>query len=381
MNPEIRTLDGDEVITEPGFYNISLDRHHSQPCDGPSVTSGILRTMELATPADVWAFHQLNPDRWEKPETKALLLGRAMAAFIEGGQDLLREQFFVITDDDPSRPTANMIEEYDHKNLDNIEQFRALPPDLPRKPLMSDVHKWKAGELKGAKADACKIWNEIEQSGITYYKAADLEKLQTLAARVRFWKAHDDDPRPKISANDFNTLSNMGAVLAQDPGASVAMGGEPEITMAWKDERTDLWVLSRPDSISFDGTAVDYKKMNTKGSHFTYGLVDARISEHAYYMQMALAAEGLERLTGTWPPVVGIVAQWDRAPYHVILREIGDEDLRLGQFRNHRALRRFRECLDSGYWPGPGADTASYNMPDGLRERILSEMQTEGLAP
>ena len=45
---EIRTLADDEQITEPGFYAISLDRHHSQPCDGPSVTSGVLRKMELA---------------------------------------------------------------------------------------------------------------------------------------------------------------------------------------------------------------------------------------------------------------------------------------------------------------------------------------------
>jgi len=59
----IRDLAADQIITEPGLYRMSLERHHSQPSAGVSVTSGILRKMELATPADVWAFHQLNPAR------------------------------------------------------------------------------------------------------------------------------------------------------------------------------------------------------------------------------------------------------------------------------------------------------------------------------
>ena len=47
MTFEIRTLADGELIAEPGFYNISLDRHHAQPCNGPSVTSGILRKMGI----------------------------------------------------------------------------------------------------------------------------------------------------------------------------------------------------------------------------------------------------------------------------------------------------------------------------------------------
>ena len=73
---QILTLKDDEKIAEPGFYAISLDRHHNQPCDGPSVTSGVLRAMELQTPADVWAFSRLNPDRFEKEQTTALPIGR-----------------------------------------------------------------------------------------------------------------------------------------------------------------------------------------------------------------------------------------------------------------------------------------------------------------
>lgn len=315
---KIRTLAEGEKISEPGFYNISLDRHHAQPCDGPSVTSGVLRQMELATPADVWAFHMLNPNRWEKEQTTALRLGRAMAAYVEGGMDAVAQQFIVMPEDRPRKPTAQQIAAFD------------------------------GGTASGA-----------------------------AAASVTFWRAVEADGRDVLSAAEQTMIENMGKVLAQDPAACAVMGGIPEVTMAWQDERTGLWLLSRPDTVSFDGMMSDYKKMSTQGRPFNHRVVDQRITEHGYDMQMSLAAEVFERIAGNWPGVVGIVAQWDQPPHHVILREISEEDLRIAQFRNRRAIDRFAECLASGDWPGPGADVGVYHRPDWQRDMLLQQMNTE----
>lgn len=315
----IRTLPDDAQITEPGFYSMSLDRHHGQPCDGPSVTSGVLRKMELATPADVWAFHVLNPDRWEKPQTDALRLGRAMAAYVEGGMDAVAQHFLVLPEDKPRKPTVQQIAAYN--------------------------------EGRGTEAGK---------------------------ASVEFWAAIERDPRDPITDAEHKMIGDMGKVLAQDPAACAVMAGVPEVTMAWQDEITGLWLLSRPDTVSFDGMMSDYKKMNTQGRPFNHRLVDARITEHAYDMQMAFAAEVFERLTGEWPGVVGIVAQWDQPPHHVILREISREDLAMAQFRNRRAINRFAECLKSGHWPGPGEDIAVYQRPEWQHKMLLEQMQTEG---
>jgi len=318
----IRTLKDGEKITEPGFYQIPLDVHHSQPCDGPSVTSGVLRKMELETPADVWAFHQLNPERWEKEQTKALALGRAMAAYVEGGMDAVLQAFLVLPEDKPRKPTAAQIKAYD--------------------------------EGRGTEAGT---------------------------SSVEFWAKVDADPRDPITAADIQMISDMGKVLAQDPGACAAMGGLPEITMAYRDERTGLWVLSRPDTVNFDGTVTDYKKINTQGKPFSQWTVDSRITQHGYDMQLGLAAEAMEQLGIGWPSMAAIVAQWDAAPHHVILREINEEDLRFGQFRNRRALDRFAECLASGHWPGPGEVVGQYQRPEGQRLALLEQMNVEAKAP
>lgn len=322
MISAIRTLGPDEQITEPGFYNISLDRHHSQPCDGPSVTSGVLRKMELATPADVWAFSLLNPDRWVQEDKTALRLGRAMAAYIEGGIDEVAKHFAVLPADKPNKPTAQQLLAY----------------------------------AEGRATDAGKRC-------------------------VEFWAAQDKDPRDQITDAQQKMIMDIGSVLASDPMASAVMGGIPEITMAYQDNQTGLWLLARPDTVNFDGTVTDYKKINTQGRPFNYRVVDGRITEHGYDMQLAFAAEVFEALTTQWPSSAGIIAQWDAAPHHVILREIAEEDLRFGQFRNRRAIARFAECLASNHWPGPGDDVGAYQRPQWQRDMLLAEMNTEGTAP
>lgn len=322
MTFPIRTLADDEKITEPGFYEISLERHHSQPCDGVSVTSGVLRKMELHSPSKVWATHQLNPNRYEENRSDALRLGSAMAAFVEGGIDGLRQHYQVLPDNRPDRPTR--------------AQFNAL----------------KEGR-ESAKA----------------------------RASIAFWSDVARDPREYVTEAEFEQIAAMGLALARDPAASAVLGGVPEVTMAAYDEATRLWFLARPDNVHFDGAVSDYKRISTQGNPFTTSLVDRRIEQHGYDAQMAFACEVFERLTGIWSDQAGLVFQEDTPPYDVILRPIPEEDLRIGQFLNRHAATRFRECLDMNHWPGPGEHIAPFNRNEKARERLLERMQTAGAAP
>lgn len=322
MTPEIRTLAPGEKISEPGFYNISLDVHHSQCCDGFSVTSGVLRRMQIETPGDVWAFHDDNPDRWEREETDALRLGRAMAAFIEGGLEEVEKHFYVLPDSRPQRPTR--------------QQMAAIKDGRGSKSAM---------------------------------------------ASLAFWREADADPRDHITENQLNLIWDMGRALAKDPMAAEMLDGIPEVTMAWKDERTGIWCLSRPDQIKFDGYAGDYKKISPQGATFDHALCYRAIKKHRYDMQMAFAHEGFEQLTSYQPQAVGLIFQSDRRPHFCIPVEIPEEEIEFGRFYNHRSLWRIKECLDSGHWPEPGENPGMFHWSDDERNRILEEMNMEGTAP
>ena len=163
---DIIDLKPDELIQANGFYRMPLERHHGQPCDGVSVTSGVLRQMELATPADVWAFHKLNPNRWEREETDALRLGVAMALYVEGGAEAV------------------------------LTGFRVHPEDKPRKPTAAQV--LAVAEGRGTEA---------------------------AIASVTYWAAVDADPHGYLTKDEFESICTAGAVLAQDPSASAVMGG------------------------------------------------------------------------------------------------------------------------------------------------------------
>lgn len=319
---EIRTLKDGEKIAEPGFYQMPLAVHHDQPCEGVSVTSGVLRRMELQTPADVWAFHKLNPDRWPSEDTTALRLGRAMAAYVEGGMEEVARHFIVLPEDKPRRPTPQQIAAY--------EEGRAT----------------EAGKTA-----------------------------------VEFWRAIENDPRDPLTDAEQTLIANMGKVLAMDPAACAVMGGIPEITMAFQDDITGLWVLARPDTVSFDGSVSDYKKINTAGRPFNHNVIDRRIEQHGYHQQLGLAVEAFERLTGETPSIASVVAQWDQAPHHVILREIGEEAINIGRFHNRRALNRFHECLTSGHWPGPGEDVGAFQPSEWWWKRATDDMNLAGVAP
>lgn len=323
MSPfPIIELQPNELVSEPGFYRIPMEVHHSQFCVGPVVTSGVLRRMELRSPAEVFAFHDLNPHRWPSEDKPALRLGRAIAAYIEGGMEVVAQHFRVVPQGSPRRPTQAQLTAYE----------------------------------EGRASEAAK-------------------------ASIHFWEQIERDGRDLISADDMLTIETMGRVLAADPLAAAVMAGEPEVSMVFHDAATDLWVSARPDTVHFDGSVSDFKRMNTQGRPFDYRVVDQRITQHAYDMQLALAAEAFEALTGEWVTSAGIVAQWDQPPHHVILRGLQEEDLRFGQFRNRRALRRFRECLDADEWPGPGSDVADYQRPEKQRTWLLEQMNLEGTAP
>lgn len=322
MTFEIRNLGPAEKIVEPGFYSMPLERHHNQPCDGVSVTSSVLRTMREGTPADVWSFHVLNPDRFEPKSTPAFTMGSAIAAYIEGGEDQVRADFFVLPDDKPNRPTtAQMIA---------LREGRASDKAL---------------------------------------------------ASISFWGKVDKDPRRKISEADVRRIEALGKVLAKHELARMMLSGIPEVTMAWKDQATGIWCLSRPDQVHFSGEGFDYKSIAIRDAYFQPRHVDRRITEHSLFMQMGFADEAFEHLAGDRMTTVGFVFQLNEAPYHVIPRALEDEEVLIGRALNRQSLDRFAECYDTGVWPGPGEHVGAYRMPEKYRERLLEELNIEGKAP
>ncbi len=73
-----RTLPANARITENGVWDLTMDRYHGQPCDGPSISSSGLRTIWNSSPAHFYLNSSLNPDREpDEDERPHFALGRA----------------------------------------------------------------------------------------------------------------------------------------------------------------------------------------------------------------------------------------------------------------------------------------------------------------
>lgn len=75
------------TITEPGVYSMPAEDYHHDPCEQPSLSSGIAKVLLSRSPLHAWYAHpRLNPD-YEESEKAAFDLGSATHALVLEGAD------------------------------------------------------------------------------------------------------------------------------------------------------------------------------------------------------------------------------------------------------------------------------------------------------
>ena len=186
-------------ITKPGMYSgIPLELYHKATiCDGPSVSSSMLRMIISQSPAHFYAQWEGNPDCVEPKDTRAFILGRALHHLMLG------EPFFATL-------------------------FVIQPKEWPDE--KGELKPWHNGRK------VCKEWNAKQaKAGRAILTPAEVEQIKGMA------KSLGKHPliKPPVSA----------------------LNGAIERSIFWKDKATGLWLKIRPDAIPGDsGDFVDLKK-------------------------------------------------------------------------------------------------------------------------
>ena len=155
-----------------------------------------------------------------------------------------------------------------------------------------------------------------------------------------------------LSGEDLAKIQGMAVSLGKESLVRAgALNGLIEMTLAWQDKETGVWLLSRPDVIPTDSG--DFIDLKTSKSVFYPDLVRS-IGDYGYHQQGALVGEGYEILTGRKMASFSLYFVESSRPYCARLVQLKDHDLDLGKQQNRNALRRFVAGLNSGNWPGPG---------------------------
>ena len=310
-------------ITKPGFYSgVPMKVYHSgELCRGPhggtpTLTSSLLRTIFMESEAHFYDKWILNPDR--NPDAEKVSDGMILG---RAAHHLMlgQEGFaaeFVVT---PERA----------KDAKGVEQPWSL------------------------RFDSAKAWVKDRQAeGRTVLSPEQVERIKGMADRLR------KEPLAKAGA----------------------MTGLPEITVAWRDRETGIWLLSRPDVIpTHSGDFTDLKTIG-KGI-VSYGDLVRTIAEHGYHQQAALCAEGYEAVTGEKLKMFNFYFIETSRPYCARMVALKDSALMLGMRQNRNAINRFVRAMNTGFWPGPGGlqEAVQYiDLSDAKVVSIEGELRAHG---
>lgn len=179
-----------------------------------------------------------------------------------------------------------------------------------------------------------------------------------------------------LREQDLEVVNRAVDSLRANPLAMrVLSNGVPEVTLAWQDHATGVWLRARPDFLPnafVNGGKVlilpDLKFMAP--THCSPDGFSKAISSFGYHMSLAFYADGLKAVYGRAPTNFLLIAVEKEAPWSVSLYEVPAEDIERGRFQNRQAINKFAECLHLDQWPSYADAPVQVGLPHWDRKRI-----------
>src|SRR5262249_44075553 len=131
----------------------------------------------------------------------------------------------------------------------------------------------------------------------------------------------------------------------------------------WRDETFCVWRRARFDRwtplVSGRVAIVDYKTA-TSADPVTFG---RKAADYGYHMQNAWYIDAAKAVGLDEDPAFLFVVQEKTPPYLVSVVELDATAVEIGAARNARALSVYRECMQTGAWPGYDTDVHLISLP------------------
>jgi hypothetical protein len=240
------------------------------------------------------------------------------------------------------RLNPSSLSDSDDKKFDVANIAHALVLGRGRKFVVLDYEDWRT-------KDAQKRREEASQAG----KLAVLRKHYDLAG--------------SMAEVLVLSLNNRGLRLFDGPERS-------EIVIAWNEGK--IWFRQMLDWLSADAEIMaDYK---TTAVSAAPGALAARMASDGWDVQAAMAERGLAVVAGEDPDRRYIfVVQETFEPFAVSIMEISESVLSIGRRKLQSAAWVWRECMESGVWPGYPTQIIVPDYPGFAAAQWLDREETE----
>jgi PDDEXK-like domain of unknown function (DUF3799) len=184
----------------------------------------------------------------------------------------------------------------------------------------------------------------------------DARDWRTKAAKEEAEAARDAGQVPLLTA-DLAKVREMAAAIREHPIAGAIFdpgrGGKAEQSLFWDDPAFGIWRRLRLDWLPLPDTLrrlilADYKTTTDASP----AAIRKTIANYGYYQQAAWYIDGVRALEIDDDPAFLFVFQEKTAPYLITVAELDEPAIQAGRERNAEACEIWRDCTDTGIWPG-----------------------------
>lgn len=198
----------------------------------------------------------------------------------------------------------------------------------------------------------------VEIPGFDYAtneKGGGMTKTEKGAARDAAWAAG----KIPLLMHEVHQVSAMASAAQDQIRALVAAGTidtpfeyyRTEVTLIWRDKRTNVLCRARLDGLSEGADAInEYKTCGASADPALFQWRQAR--PLGYFFSMAFYRRGLEALGLAHSPHFQMFVQETEPPYCLSFIRVDDELIAREDFNVSRALNIWKRCMSTGEWPG-----------------------------
>lgn len=154
-------------------------------------------------------------------------------------------------------------------------------------------------------------------------------------------------------------------------------GGKAEQTLVWQEG--EIWCRARLDWLHDDHRVIDDLKTSAAAAE-PDSWIRRQLFGMGYDIQAAFYLRGLKAVTGIDAAFRFVVLE-NFAPYGLCVVGLGPEALDLAERKVETAITRWRECLETGTWPGYPTHTCWADLPPWEATRWAERGVTAGRAP
>ncbi|WP_431881556.1 PD-(D/E)XK nuclease-like domain-containing protein [Micromonospora chalcea] len=179
-------------------------------------------------------------------------------------------------------------------------------------------------------------------------------------------KAARDQGKVPVLAHQVKQVDAMADAIRGHPVASQLLDprtGAPELSLFWIDQATGVWLRARLDFLRNRTTGrvliVDYK--TTESASLEH--IERAIYAYGYHQQAAMYLDGVRALGLADDPAFVFVFQETSAPYLITAVQLTAFAEGIGRRRNREAIDIYRECTETGHWPGHAEDIQLVSLP------------------